>query len=116
MAIKLPETPQWGSFALVAYIPDPLGSFLTSLRRILPGAENPQAHITILPPRPLRLPVESASLQAKNILRNFPPLNIQLGTVQMFQETSLLYLDVSEGSSSLNELHDALNAGPLADD
>ena len=40
------------SFSLVAYIPDPLRKFLDDLRReLVPGCV-PNAHVTILPPRP----------------------------------------------------------------
>ena len=56
MDIKLSDVAEWGSFALVAYIPEPLGAFLQSMRHDLPGQENPQAHITVLPPRPLKAP------------------------------------------------------------
>ena len=40
-------------FALVSYIPDPLGAFLDDLRLKLAPKCKPHAHITILPPRPI---------------------------------------------------------------
>jgi 2'-5' RNA ligase len=110
---KNSEKPQWGSFALVSYIPDPLGSYFDSLRQILPGKENPQAHITILPPRPLKLPVESASLQAKKILERFSRFEVELAKVHFFPETHVVYLDIAEGNAPLHDLHDALNTGDL---
>jgi 2'-5' RNA ligase len=113
---KESEMQEWGSFALVAYIPDPLGSFLNSLRQILPGEENPQAHITLLPPRPLKSPVEAASLQAQKILAKFQPFSVQLAEVCTFPETNVVYLEISDGSAKLHELHNALNCGDLAHD
>ena len=111
---KISEMQEWGSFALVTYIPDPLGSFLTSLRQILPGEDNPQAHITILPPRPLKLPVETASLQAQKTLAKFQPFSVELAEVNAFPESNIIYLEISEGNAKLHDLHAALNSGDLA--
>lgn len=104
---------QRGSLALVNYVRDPLGSFLHSLRQLLPGEENPQAHITILPPRPLVLPVESASLEARQVLDGFPRFEVELSSVCLFPHTNYLYLDITDGNRTLHEMHDALNAGGL---
>ncbi|HTU48090.1 MAG TPA: 2'-5' RNA ligase family protein [Bryobacteraceae bacterium] len=108
------ETPRWGQFALVSYIPEPLGSFFYDLRGSLPGESNPQAHVTILPPRPLRVAVDSASEQALRILANFQAFEIELSSVQRFPETNFLYLDIGDGNSLVHDLHDALNTGDLA--
>jgi 2'-5' RNA ligase len=107
------ETTEWGSFALVSYIPDPLGSFLHGLRQALPGDDNPQPHITILPPRPLKLAVDAASQQAQNILLQFPAFEVELSRVRSFPETNVFYLEVGKGNGLLHDLHDALNAGDL---
>jgi hypothetical protein len=98
----------------VSYIPDPLGSFLNSLRQTLSAEENPQAHITILPRRPLSLPVETASQQAIEILSRFPAFEVELCNVRRFPETNVMYLDVGKGNARLHAVHDALNAGSLA--
>ena|SRR5690242_18817228 len=108
------ETTECGSFALVSYIPDPLGSFLHGLRQNLPGEDNPQPHITLLPPRPLRLSVDAASQQAQNILLQFPAFEVELSRICSFPETNVLYLEVGKGNRLLYDLHDALNAGDLA--
>jgi len=113
MNTKFSALPQRGSFALVAYIPDPLGSFLQSLRLGLPGEEDPQAHITILPPRPLQFPLEIASLEAQRIINGFEPFTIRLSGVSVFPETNILYLDIDRGNDALHKLHDALNTGSL---
>jgi 2'-5' RNA ligase len=112
---QMPAAPRWGCFALVSYIPDPLGSFLQGLREILPNTDSSEAHITLLPPRRLKLPVEIASKQARTILRRFPPFDVELSKVRRFPETKFLYLDLSEGNSVIHDLHDALNKGDLFD-
>jgi len=114
MKIDPAALPQSGSFALVAYIPAPLGDFLQTLRDRLPGEEKPQAHITVLPPRPLKSPVEAASKLAKRILKDFHPFPVSLSTVKVFKETNILYLEIATGNNTLHQLHDALNTGVLA--
>lgn len=109
-----PEEPDWGSVALVSYIPDPLGAFLQSLRRLLPGDQDPQPHVTILPPRPLRTAVELASQEAQGILQQFPSFEVELIRVRHFPETNMLYLDIGRGDLLLRGLHRALNTGNLA--
>ncbi|HSU60265.1 MAG TPA: 2'-5' RNA ligase family protein [Bryobacteraceae bacterium] len=103
----------WGCLALVSYIPDPLGTFLHTLRRFLPG-EHSTPHITILPPRPLRGKLETAFLEAQTMLRQFPSFEVELSQVKCFPHTNMLYLDVTHGSSQLHQLHSALNTGGLA--
>jgi len=110
------QMPPWGFLALVSYIPDPLGSFLYGIRQTLSAEENPQAHITILPRRPLLLPVEAASEQAISILSRFPAFEVELCNVKRFPETNVMYLDVGKGNARLHALHDALNTGDLAHD
>jgi 2'-5' RNA ligase len=102
-----------GSFALVAYIPKPLGAFLQSFRDRLPGNEKPEAHITVLPPRPLKGPLRMASDIAKGILSGFHPFPVTLSGVKAFKETNLLYLEIASGSDTLHRLHDTLNTGIL---
>ncbi|MBV9405692.1 MAG: 2'-5' RNA ligase family protein [Acidobacteriaceae bacterium] len=111
--IPVSEIPQWGSFALVSYIPDPLGSFLHGLRQLLPGEDNSQPHITILPPRPLKLPVDGASHVALKVLAEFPAFDVELSKVRHFPGTNVLFLDVGRGSGQLYELHRTLSAGDL---
>jgi 2'-5' RNA ligase len=110
----IPEA-RWGFFALVSYIPDPLRSFLEEVRETLPGNDSSQTHITLLPPRALKVPVEVASKLVRSILSQFPAFEVELSKVQRFAETSFLYLDLTEGNSFVHALHAALNTGDLAD-
>jgi len=107
---------QSGIFALVSYITDPLGSFLTELRQSLAGDPTPQPHITILPPRPLLPSLEDASLEVRSKLKHFTRFEVELGKVSLFPETNILYLEVAKGSGDLRVLHDVLNSGSLHHD
>ena len=102
-----------GLFALVSYIPDPLGSFLNELRTALPGVEYPEPHITILPPRPLTVPVEEASILARTALDAFSSFDIELSSVRWFPSPQILYIDLVEGDDTVRHLHDALNSNEL---
>jgi 2'-5' RNA ligase len=103
-----------GLIALVSYVPEPLGSFFYNLRGTLPGDSNPQAHVTILPPRPLRVGVDAASEQALEVLSRFPAFEVELSNIGRFAETNFLYVDIGDGADTFHELHDALNQGDLA--
>ena len=48
------------SFSLVSYIPGPLGEFITNLRQDLVSGCVAQSHVTVLPPRPIEVPIEEA--------------------------------------------------------
>ena len=111
---NIPQTSGWGSLALVSYIPDPLGSFLNGLRHTLTGEATPNAHVTILPRRPLTVPVETASEQVLKLLTGFRSFAVELSSVRRFERTNVLYVDISEGSARLHALHDALSMGDLA--
>lgn len=106
-------TPFWGFFALVTYVPAPLGAVLDDIRQSLPGSHFAQAHITILPPRPLRLPVDAASAYARHVLAPFTSFEVELNEVKVFPETAILYLNLSDGDRMVHDLHDALDSGDL---
>jgi 2'-5' RNA ligase len=101
-------------FTLVTYAPEPLSKWLTQLREFLPVAANCQPHITILPPRPLLMPIKEAKQKIKSILSPWRTFEVELSGVEVFPRSNVFYLEVSEGSSSLRRLHAELNAGDLA--
>ena len=109
------ETPVCNSFALVTYVPAPLGSVLDNLRQSLPGNHFGRAHITLLPPRALRVPCQMASQRARQILSDFTGFEIELNEIRLFSETDVLYINLRDGDRSVHQLHDALNTGDLAD-
>jgi 2'-5' RNA ligase len=101
------------SFALVAYIPMPLGRFLDELRRELVPTFIPRAHVTILPPRPLTVDPRSAWEHVYSAIKDFPPFEIALADVEVFESTSVVYIAVGPGRRVLLQMHDQLNAGPV---
>ena len=103
-----------GSFALVSYIPNPLGSFLHRLRSSLPGVKYPEPHITILPPRPLTVPVEAASALVRATLERFSSFDVELRNVRSFAVSQILYIELGEGDAAVRQLHKALSSKELA--
>jgi 2'-5' RNA ligase len=95
-------------YALVGYVPDPLGSFLDGLRHTLPGHKVSPAHLTFLPPRPFGIAPEAASAIVRDRVRSFAPFEVELTTVQCFPYTNVLYLALSDGSTEAKKLHDVL--------
>ena len=107
------EIPDGASFALVSYIPDPLASFIYQMRRSLSEGPCPQPHVTLLPPRPLRIPAEAACRTAQNILQSYRSFEVELSRIRPFVNTNTLYLDIADGAPQLHALHDSLNSGDL---
>jgi 2'-5' RNA ligase len=101
------------SFALVAYIPAPLSTFLDDLRRELAPGCVPHAHVTILPPRPIAVPREEAIEFARARSIDFGAFEIELGPLELFDSTEVAYLSVSSGFKELVDMHEAFNTGPL---
>jgi 2'-5' RNA ligase len=97
-------------YALVGYVPEPLGGFLDALRAAMPGHKASPAHLTFLPPRPLGIDPETASAIVRDKLRSFAPFDVELTEVQCFPRTNVLYLGVSDGNTEARKLHDVLNS------
>jgi len=100
-------------YALVSYIPDPLGEFLDRLRVRLAPECRPHAHVTVLPPRPLQGPVEVAESELREATSQFQPFEIQLGDVEMFASTKVIYIEVERGEAELRRMHRKLNCGAV---
>ena len=100
-------------YALVSYIPDPLGKFLDLLRLRLAPECRPHAHVTVLPPRQLRGPVESAETELQDVALHFHPFDVTLGSVEMFEVTKVIYLGVERGGRELHEMHRQFDTGTL---
>ena len=98
-------------FALVSYMPEPLRSWLVRLRELLPVEASSEPHVTILPPRPLTLPLNEAQEKIASVLDNCPRFEIELSGIRAFRETNVLYLEVSDGAHMLRRLHSQLDTG-----
>src|SRR5438105_7952965 len=81
-------------YALVIYIPDPLGGFLDDLRRELVPHYNPHAHVSVLPPRTLAGTWQAASGQAQGLIEGWAPFDVQLTELQIFPVTDVIYLEI----------------------
>lgn len=101
-------------YALVIYLPEPLCGFLDDLRRELVPGCNPHAHISVLPPRPLPVAPEAAIEEARGIVGGFDPFDIELGRIEKFDETDVIYISVEGGTAQLRQMHRSLNRGALA--
>jgi 2'-5' RNA ligase len=101
------------SFAVVAYVNDPIARFVNSLRRELTPGCCHRAHVTVLPPRPLAIPTEEAIEGARRILDKFEPFRLTVGDVTAFESTHVVKLSVQSGLNELHTLHDILNTGSL---
>lgn len=102
------------SFALISYIPEPLAGFLDSLRRELVPRCQAKSHVTVLPPRPLESGLaESAWGDLHDSLNGFPPFRVELGSIEVFRDTNVIYLSIGGGYRELEQMHAALSRGPL---
>ncbi|HWF11306.1 MAG TPA: 2'-5' RNA ligase family protein [Bryobacteraceae bacterium] len=102
-----------GHFALVSYIPHPLAAFLDKLRLDLTPGSKPRAHVTILPPRPLHDSVKTSIQEIGAHLRHALPFHIELGDIEVFEASHVVYLGLSAGVAELRRLYALLNHGCL---
>ncbi len=107
------EIPIIDLYALVTYLPNPLGAYLNSLRRELVPDCHLRAHVTVLPPRVIPCG-DSGWKRIQREAQEFPPIEIDLGDVEVFEETSVIYLSIQGGRKELIQLHDHLAHGSLA--
>jgi hypothetical protein len=112
-AARIPPEERLNVFALVIYIPGPLGIFLDDLRRRLVPGCNPHAHVSLLPPRPLAVDWPVASDEVRTVLNGWPPFEIELTGIEVFPVTDVIYIEVGSGAQELRRVHKAINAGSL---
>ena len=104
------------SYALVAYLPDPLGAYLDKVRLDLVPSCVPHAHVTVLPPRPLNGSPEEAIEALREDMRDLPRFEVEPAEVEIFGMTSVIYVALEQGADEFHLMHDRLNSGPLAFD
>lgn len=100
-------------YALVTYLPDELGSYLDQVRRDLVLTCNARSHLSLLPPRSLKVPSVQAEAQIQNTVDLAQPFVVKIGGVAMFPMTSVIYLELLAGQDELNSLHRKLSTGSL---
>jgi 2'-5' RNA ligase len=103
-------------YALVAYVESSIGEFVENLRRELhPDLPLLAAHITLLPPRPLRGSEAAALRVLEEICGRAEPFEVTLGEMESFIPTTpTVFIAVADGASRLEELHNRLNTQELA--
>lgn len=110
------------SFALVSYLTGPLAELLDEIRHDFAPESRAKAHVTILPPRPLiEFPAEAAGgavveamEQLRVRLQEFPPFKVDLGEIEIFEGTQVIYVSIQNGFAELEDMHSALNTGRVA--
>jgi 2'-5' RNA ligase len=103
-------------YALVAYITSPVAAFVENLRRELhPDLPLLAAHLTFLPPRPLRGSETEALQLLARVCASVEPFEVALGDMQSFAPTTAtVYISVSQGASRMEEFHRQLNQQAFA--
>ena len=102
-------------YAAIAYVRSPVGIFVEQLRRELhPAHTHADAHLTILPPRPLHGTEQQALALITEACHAAAPFEITMGDVETFVPvTPTVFLRVARGAYRMRELHEKLNRGPL---
>ena len=99
------------SFSLVAYLPEPLASFVDELRRDVQPGCTARSHVTLLPPRPIDYPAEQACIEIESVLRDQPSFEVGLGRVCVFPVSRVVHISIEEGALKLAQLNRYLNRG-----
>ena len=110
---QIPAEQRLNVFALVIYIPDPLGRFLDDLRLQLVPDCNPHAHVSVLPPRPLAVDWQVAGEQVRECAANWAPFDIVLERLRIFPVTNVIYLELGRGAAEMCGIHAAMNSQAL---
>ena len=102
-------------YAAVAYVRNPVGIFVEEMRRELhPAHTHADAHLTVLPPRPLRGTEQQAVGVLREICQTVPAFNVAMGDVESFVPiTPTIFIRVARGAYRMRELHDLLNRSAL---
>jgi 2'-5' RNA ligase len=103
-------------YALVAYLKNPVGEFVESLRRELhPNLPHLAAHLTVLPPRCLQGSELSAREMLEDVCSQVEPFRVSLGPVETFvPKTPTVFIRVQKDAHRMTDLHDRLNTKTLA--
>jgi 2'-5' RNA ligase len=102
-------------YAVVAYARNPVGIFVEELRRELhPAHTHADAHLTILPPRPLAGSGQEALQLLAEVTQSVGRFDVIMGDVETFAPvTPTVFLRVAHGAYRMRELRERLNRGAL---
>jgi 2'-5' RNA ligase len=110
---RIPAEQRLNVYALVIYIPDPLGRFLDDLRKELVPGCNPHAHVSVLPPRPIAVDWQVAGEQVRVCAGNWTPFEIKLEGIRIFPVTNVIYVELGQGAEEMFQIHAAMNSQAL---
>ncbi|HTV65758.1 MAG TPA: 2'-5' RNA ligase family protein [Bryocella sp.] len=98
-------------YAVVAYVRNPVGIFVEELRRELhPAHTHADAHLTILPPRPLAGSGQEALKVLTDVTQSVNRFEVTMGDVETFAPvTPTVFLRVARGAYRMRELRERLN-------
>ena len=102
------------SYAVVSYIPGTLGEFITRLREELVQGCVAQSHVTILPPRALFAAQEHLESTLADLATGYPPFVVNMPRLDVFRQTSVIFVEIGAGYDQLVQMHSALSDGPFA--
>ncbi len=108
------------SSALVTYLSGPLADFLDELRHDFGPDSRAKAHVTVLPPRQLTSSAPHASAawnaldELKIRLQDFQPFRVEIGEIEVFPVTNVIYASIQVGYDELQRMHEVLNTGLVA--
>lgn len=102
-------------YGVVAYVSDPVGEFVQSLRQELhPNLPDLAAHLSLLPPRPLNGDESVALELIRDVCSRVEPFDVSLGEVETFiPVTPTVFIRVAHGAFRMRSLHSLLSVGPL---
>ncbi len=104
-------TDRLNEYAVVIYVPEPLGLYLDNMRKELaPWMAPGRSHVTVLQPRPLSSGVSEVWEDICESASNFRAFEIDATSVEVFETTGVLYLALDRGVSDLERMHRSLNA------
>ena len=101
-------------FALLGFVPDALGEYLTNLRWQLVSDRPFKSHVTLLPPRVLSGSAEALSGLLGRRLASIEPFEVSLGQVEVFPATGVIYLGIEAGSDTVRRIHAMLASDEFA--
>lgn len=101
-------------YALVSYIPGPLGEFLNNLRADLVPHCRLLSHLTLLPPRVLSAPRSALESALATRLPEVRPFEVRLGEIQTFEETKVVFVELESGQDTARGIHSRLAQDVLA--
>jgi 2'-5' RNA ligase len=102
-------------YAVVAYVRNPVGIFVEELRRELhPAHTHADAHLTVLPPRPLSGSGQEALNLLAEVAQAVSRFEVTMGDVETFAPvTPTVFLRVARGAYRMRELRERLNRDAL---